>query len=62
MQTDKRFMTTGEAAKVLGVSAEWVQHLFDRGSLSGFRVGPNRIIRRSSVEKHMENKREKATA
>lgn len=49
----KQFLTTGEAARVLGLSATAVQDLFDRGELKGFRIpgsAHRRIARESLVE------------
>lgn len=52
MQND--WLTTGEAATMLGVSRQHVVDLCDRGELSCSRAGTHRRIRRSDVQQMLE--------
>lgn len=43
-------VTAGEAADLLGSSAEWVRRLARRGTLSAYRVGPQWLIDRAALD------------
>ena len=48
------WLTTGEAASMLGVSRQHVVDLCDRGELSFSRAGTHRRIRRSDAQRMLE--------
>ena len=44
------YMTTGEAARLIGVSAQTIKNWVDRGRLVGSRVGGRILVARRSVQ------------
>jgi len=47
------YLTTGQAARYLGVSAETVRRWLDDGRLRGMRTaGGHRLVERASVSEH----------
>jgi excisionase family DNA binding protein len=59
MATDVREMTVAQAARQLGLSADWVRKLCDRGDLPHRRIGPGwRLISREAVEEYARHREE----
>lgn len=50
---DSEFLTTGQAAELLGLSRQGVVDLCDRGQLPFTKVGSHRRLRRSTVKSHV---------
>jgi excisionase family DNA binding protein len=44
------YMTTGEAARLIGVSAQTIKNWVDQGRLAGSRVGGRMLVERRSVQ------------
>lgn len=54
-QNNQQFYTVKEVAKMLRVSGNTVNKLFDSGQLRGVRVGTQRRISKSSYDAYTEN-------
>lgn len=53
------FITTREAAEILGVSITSISRLINRGVLKGERFGPVWMVERASVEDYRERNADK---
>jgi len=50
------WITTGEAAEILGVTQRWIQRLVKEGKLRGQKISPKQLlIYRPSVEEYQKS-------
>jgi len=55
--TDTRELTVAEAARWLGISADWVRKLCDRGDLPHRRIGPGwRLIPETALKEYAQRR------
>ena len=52
------WMTASEAAEELGVTDRWIRDLAEAGKLIGRKMGRMWLVRRSSVERYKQQRKE----